>query len=162
MNNPRGRGDILEEQERKHFPHPNNSAAVWSHSAKTDGDPTTHRSNYGSDGSDEVDVFRLAKVCVAADVFRLAKAQRRQLLVLKKSTPAPASLESFSFSLFSSFSTGPDAREFLPHKPGVEFDGDVHLVPSWFPAASNNYRRQLAADLVAAGAGHNRRYRQGR
>lgn len=129
MNNPRGRGNILEEQERKHFPHPNNSAAVWSHSAKTDGDPTTHRSNYGSDGSDEaVDVFHLAKVCVAADVFRLAKAQRRQLLVLKKSTPAPALLG--SFSLFSSFSTGPDAREFLPRKPGVEFDGDVHLVPS--------------------------------
>lgn len=128
MNNPRGRGNILEEQGRKHFPHPNNSA-VWSHSAKTDGGPTTHRSNYGSDGSDEaVDVFHLAKVCVAADVFRLAKAQRRQLLVLKKSTPAPALLG--SFSLFSSFSTGPDAREFLPRKPGVEFDGDVHLVPS--------------------------------
>ena len=89
MNNPRGRGDILEEQGRKHFPHPNNSAAVWSHSAKTDGGPTTHRSNDGSDGND---VFRLAKVCVAADVFRLAKAQRRQLLVLKKTTPAPALL----------------------------------------------------------------------
>lgn len=93
MNNPRGRGDILEEQERKHFPHPNtnNSAAVWSHSAKTDGGPTTHRNN-DNDGSDGSDVFRLAKICVAADVFRLAKAQRRQLLVLKKSTPAPALL----------------------------------------------------------------------
>lgn len=99
MNNPRGKGDTLEEQGRKHFPHPNNSAAVWSHSAKTDGGPTTHRS-YGSDSDEAADVFRLARVCVAADVFRLAKAQRRQLLVLKKSTPAPVLLrKSFSFFL---------------------------------------------------------------